>query len=83
MLESSLNATPEKEEKGLTEVEESTLDSIMQGLGIESENEVDDTLDLDAIDISIESDDGIYLSGVETHDFSAEFGVLCVCLRNN
>lgn len=85
MLESTLTTTPEKEEKGLTEVEESTLDSIMQGLGIESDgsNDIDENLDLDAIAgaIASDDDDDIDLSGVETHDFNAEFG-LYACLLN-
>ena len=80
MLESSLTATPAKEEeKGLTEAEENTLDTIMQGLDLDSdgETEVDGNIDLDAIgqEINLGSDDDVNLDGVETHDFSAEFGV--------
>ena len=80
MLESSLTATPAKEEeKGLTEAEENTLDTIMQGLDLDSdgETEVDGNIDLDAIgqEINLGSDDDVDLDGVETHDFSAEFGV--------
>lgn len=80
MLESSLTATPAKEEeKGFTEAEENTLDTIMQGLDLDSdgETEIDGNIDLDAIgqEINLGSDDDVDLDGVETHDFSAEFGV--------
>ena len=41
MLESSLTATPAKEEeKGFTEAEENTLDTIMQGLDLDSDGEL-------------------------------------------
>ena len=74
------NSTPAKEEeKGFTEAEENTLDTIMQGLDLDSdgETEIDGNIDLDAIgqEINLGSDDDVNLDGVETHDFSAEFGV--------
>ena len=100
MLESSLSSKPvdekEKEEgvekkNTLTEAEESTLDTIMQGLGIDSESEneenadldIDLDLDLDLDAMGIQSDDDnndemqldINVDEIETHDFSAEFGL--------
>ena len=98
MLESSLSSKPvDEKEKGegaekkntLTEAEESTLDTIMQGLGIDSESEneenadldLDLDLDLDAMGIQSDDDDNdemqldINVGEIETHDFSAEFGL--------
>lgn len=69
-------------EKGLTEAEESTLDTIMQGLGIDSDGEVEGNVDLDTLAIDTESDD-FDVGEVETRDFSAEFGVYSVCGTNN
>lgn len=83
LLKSSHNAAPVKEEeKGLTEAEVNTLDTIMQGLGIDSEgeNDVNEDVDLDAIANAIDTDsEDIDMTGVETKDFSAEFGVWDVC----
>ena len=98
MLESSLSSKPvdekEKEEgvekkNTLTEAEESTLDTIMQGLGIDSESEneenadldIDLDLDLDAMGIQSDDDNNdemqldINVGEIETHDFNAEFGL--------
>lgn len=87
MLESSLSQTQMQtetvQEKGLTEAEQQNLDSIMQELDIESdEDDVDPTnLDLNDLAGSIdldEDDDDVddgENDGAEVHDYSAEFGV--------
>ena len=88
MLESSLSQTQMQtetvQEKGLTEAEQQNLDSIMQELDIESdEDDVDPTnLDLNdlagSIDLDDDDDDDMddgENDGAEVHDYSAEFGV--------
>ena len=85
-LESSLSQTQMQtetiQEKGLTEAEQQNLDSIMQELDIESdEDDVDPTnLDLNDLAGSIDLDDDVDVDdaeddGAEVHDYSAEFGV--------
>lgn len=89
MLESTLSQSQAEaataQEKGLTEAEEQNLDSIMQELDIESDEDDVDPSNLDLNDlagsIDLDGDEeesdaaGEANDGTEVHDYSAEFGV--------